>query len=191
MDIASIAVWDVPLPAVAGASFAIKVGVKSQLGTALAGARVAVCDSTGKVVATAALGDKPWPGTEALYWTELNVPASVANEAEEYAVTSNGAISRFTVAAMPKPEHRLTVKTADQDSAVPLADVEVRIGAFHARTDASGRAVLAVCKGSFQLQVWRNGYIAPPTPIEIEGDRHVEIAMLHVPEDHPDARWVR
>jgi hypothetical protein len=191
MDIASIAVWDVPLPAVAGTNFVIKVGVKSQSGVALAGTRVEVFDHTGNVVATGSLGDAPWLGTEALYWTELQVPAPAAGQAEEFAVTCNGAVSRFGVAAMPKPECRLTVKAADQGSAAPLADVEVRLGPFHARTDAKGLAVLNVCKGTYELQVWRNGYLAPPTPIEIAGDHSVEVAMLHVPEEHPDARWVR
>ena len=63
------------MPVVAGEKFAIKVGAKSSSGRALAGGRVEVSDAQGAVVASATLGDAPWPGTEALYWTALEVPA--------------------------------------------------------------------------------------------------------------------
>src|SRR5215510_6661379 len=101
MESASIAVWDVPLPVIAGATFAVKVGVKSHVGAALAGSVVQVCDRDGRVVTSGTLGAKPWPGTDALYWVALDVPAPAADQAEEFAVTSNGAVSRFSVAVMP------------------------------------------------------------------------------------------
>jgi hypothetical protein len=69
--------------------------------------------------------------------------------------------------------------------------VEIRIGPFHARTDAAGRAELQVCKGDYHLELWRTAHNAPPRPIKVEGDAVVEFTMMHVPEDHPDARWVR
>ena len=71
----SLAVWDVPMPAVAGETFSIKVGAKSSSGRALAGGRVEVSDAKGAVVASGALGGAPWADTEALYWTALDVPA--------------------------------------------------------------------------------------------------------------------
>lgn len=191
MNRASIAVWDVPLPVVAGASFQVKVGVTSPSGAALAGREVEVCDRHGKVIASGRLGDTPWPETEALYWVELSVPSPAAREVAEFAVQVSGASSRFSVASMPKPDHTLTLTITDQDSAVPLGDVEIRLGAFHARTGENGRAEVPVCKGAYRLELWRNGYHAPPMQIEIDRDTTVQIAMVHVPEDHPDARWVR
>ena len=82
----SLAVWDVPMPVVAGEKFSIKVGAKSASGRALAGCRVEVSDAAGTVVASGTLGDKPWPGTEALYWTALDVPAPAQQQLAEYAV---------------------------------------------------------------------------------------------------------
>ena len=184
---ASLAIWDVPLPVIAGDNFAIKVGVKA----APAGGGVEVCDGGGNVVASGQLGGAPWPGTEALYWVALDVPAPPWNDMAEFTVRCAGASSRFSVAVVPRPGHRLTVRVADRRSAAPLAGVEIRLGAFHARTDAAGRAELKVCKGEYRLLVWRAGYDAPPTPVAIEGDASIEIAMLDVPEEHPDARWVR
>ena len=56
---------------------------------------------------------------------------------------------------------------------------------------ASGHAELRVCKGEYQLHLWRNGHLASPQPIRIDGDMRLALTMLHVPEEHPDARWVR
>jgi hypothetical protein len=28
-------------------------------------------------------------------------------------------------------------------------------------------------------------------PLDVKNDATIELTMLHVPEDHPDARWVR
>ena len=199
-DTISLAVWDVPMPAVAGETFSIKVGAKSASGRTLAGGRVEVSDSTGAVIATGALGDAPLPETEALYWTTIDVPAPTQQQSTEYAVrlmpksgepAHRAVATRFSVAATAKPGHTLTVKVTEQTSAAALDGVEIRLGSFHARTDKSGHAELRVCKGTYQLQLWRNAHIAKPEPITIDGDVSVQLTMTHVPEEHPDARWVR
>ena len=190
----SLAIWDVPMPVVAGEMFSVKIGVRSASGRAPAGGRVEVVDATGAVMASGTLGDKPWAGTEALYWAALDVPAPKQQGVAEYAVRLAGdgaATSRFSVAAAARPEHTLTVKITEQTSAVALDGVEIRLGPFHARTDKAGHAELRVCKGAYQLQLYRNGHIAPLHPVDIKSDASVELTMLHVPEDHPDARWVR
>ena len=193
-DTMSLAVWDVPIPVVPGEMFGIKVGAKSASGRALAGGRVEVSDATGTMVASGIFGEAPWAGTEALYWASIEVPAPKQQGMAEYAVRfadDESATSRFSVAAAAKPEHKLTVKITEQNTAAALEGVEIRLGPFHARTDASGRAELHVCKGTYQLHLWRNGHIAPDKPIDIKSDSSVDVTMLHVPEDHPDARWVR
>jgi len=196
----SLAVWDVPMPVVAGEKFSIKVGAKSASGRALAGGRVEVSNAAGTVVASRTLGDKPWPETEALYWAALDVPAPAHQQFAEYAVrfipgpgepADDAVASQFSVTATAKPEHKLTVKVTEQNTAAALEDVEIRLGSFRARTNAAGRAELHVCKGEYQLQLCRTAHIAPSQPINIEGDASVELTMVHVPEDHPDARWVR
>ena len=190
----SLAVWDVPMPVVAGEKFPIKVGVKSASGRALAGGRVEVSDMSGKVLASGMRGDAPWAGTEALYWVALDVPAPAKEQIAEYAVRFAGddtSTSHFSVAATARPEHRLTVNVTEQSTAAALVGVEIRLGPFHARTDAAGQAELRVCKGEYQLQLWRTAHNAKPKPITINGDASVALTMVHVPEDHPDARWVK
>jgi hypothetical protein len=196
----SLAVWDVPMPAVAGEKFSIKVGAKSASSLALAGCRVEVSDSTGTVMAMGTLGKAPLPETEALYWTAIDMPAPTQEQFAEYAVrlmsnaddpAHNATATRFSVTVTAKPEHKLTVKVTEQTTAKALGGVEVRVGAFGGRTDSAGRAELRVGKGEYQLQLFRTAHIAPAKPIDIKGDASVELTMLHVPEDHPDARWVR
>jgi hypothetical protein len=197
MNMTSLAVWDVPMPAVAGEKFSIKVGAKSAAGRALAGGRVEVSDASGAVVASGRLGETLWPETEALYWAELNMPAPVKQQVAEFTVRfvpdrdHQAATSRFSVVVAVKPEHTLIVNVAEQTTKAALEGVEIRLGPFHARTDKSGRAELRVSKGAYQLQLWRNAHIAAPQPISIDGNVNVELTMAHVPEEHPDARWVR
>ena len=196
----SLAIWDVPMPAVVGETFSIKVGAKSSFGRALAGCRVEVSDTTGAVVATGTLGEAPWPETEALYWAALDMLAPAQQQVAEYAVrlianpgesAHHAVATRFTIAATAKPEHKLTVKVTEQTTAAALGGVEIRLGSFRARTNAAGQAELHVCKGEYQLQLFRTAHIAAAKPIDIKGDTSIELTMVHVPEDHPDARWVR
>ena len=185
-DTISLAVWDVPMPVVAGGTFSIKVGAKAAAGTKVEATVAAV-----KIVATGTLGDKPFAGTEMLLWTTLNMPSPAKAEVADYTVRAGHAETRFSVTAAAKPEHTLTVTITERDTAEALGGVEIRLGAFHARTDKSGRAELLVCKGAYQLKLWRNGHIAQPQAITVDDDVSIALTMVHVPEEHPDARWVR
>jgi hypothetical protein len=142
-------------------------------------------------VAFGALGGIPLAGTEGLYWTTLDVPAPSKQEAVQYSVHTEGSSSQFAVAAAPKPAHTFTVAITERQTKEALDGVEIRLGAFHGRTDKAGRASLRVAKGDYQLKLWRNGHIAPDRAVSIDGDVTLALTMLHVPEEHPDARWVR
>ena len=194
----SLAVWAIPSPVVTGQPFAIKVGAKSTTGCDLRDMRVAVCDEAGDVLAGGALGDTPWPGTSALYWTELALTApaeagmftwSVKFDAAELALPHHGASSRFSIAIASPPEHRLTVKVVEQATASPIENAQVRLGAYRAATSDCGIAELMMPKGSFDLDVWKSGYEAPTTTIAIDADVTVEVAVAAVPEEKPDAAW--
>jgi hypothetical protein len=195
-DTISLAVWGVPMPVVAGENFTVKVGAKSLSGRALAGERVEVSDAKGAVVASATLGDAPWPGTEALYWTALDVPAPRDREVADYTVRLEPASldavpTRFSISIAAKPAYTLTVTVTERDTKAALDGVEIRVGPFRARTDKTGRAELRVSRGDFLLQLWRTAHIAEPQPIRVGRDDSLELTMVHVPEEHPDARWVR
>lgn len=186
----SLAVWDVPMPAVTGETFSVKVGAKDASGGTLAGKRVEVSDTAGRVTTSATLGHAPLPGTEALYWAALELPTPP--QTADYTVQMDGAImTRFSVVVAAKPAHTITVSVTERDSAEILDGVEVRLGPFQGRTDKAGRANLHVAPGEYQLLLWRTGHIAAPHPVRIAGDVKLDLTMVHVPEEHPDARWVR
>jgi hypothetical protein len=190
----SLAVWDIPTPA-AGERFSVKVGAKSSAGCALGARRVEVLDGE-TVVAAGQLGDAPWPGTDALFWTEVELQApgkpglvtlSVRFDAAELDAAHEGASSSFNVSVIAKPEHTLTVKVVAHE--VPVEDAIVRLGPTRASTDASGVATLKLAKGRYELVVWKAGYDAPVTPVTIDADAFVQIDVRTVPQADPDAVW--
>jgi hypothetical protein len=194
----SLAVWAIPSPVVTGRPFAIKVGAKSAAGCNLMGAHIAVCDAAGVALARGVLGDTPWPGTSGLYWTELTLTApagagmfswSVEFAAADFALAHQGSSSRFSIAIVDPPEHRLTVKVVEQDAATPVANAQVRLGAYRAATGGSGLAELLVPKGSYDVDVWKPGYEAPKTTVTIDADLDVEVVIAPMPEENPDTAW--
>jgi hypothetical protein len=194
----SLAVWAIPSPVVTSRPFAIKVGAKSAAACDLTGVPIAVRDAGGTMLAGGVLGDTPWPGTSSLYWAELTLIApaeagmfswSVEFAAADLALPHQGSSSRFSIAIVDPPEHRLTIKVVEQETASPVAHAQVRLGAYRATTDGSGLAQLMVPKGAYDLDVWKSGYDAPTASIVIDADLAVEIVMVPMPEENPDTAW--
>src|SRR6185503_15090371 len=71
----SLAVWDVSSPVVAGRRATLKVGITCPSNCDLTGTRVDVYDEAGARVGGGEIMSGPWPGTDALYWTECDVVA--------------------------------------------------------------------------------------------------------------------
>jgi hypothetical protein len=195
----SLAVWAIPSPVVMGERFAIKVGAKSAAGVALTGGNVRVCDESGAVVANGCLGDTPLPGTSALYWTDIELTApvregmyawSVTFEAQELELPQECASSTFSASIVRPPEHRLTIKVIERVTAAPIADVQVRLGVFRAVTDGAGLAEVDMPKGIYDLNVWKVGYEAPAKTVELNTNIFVEVEVVSLPEENPDAAWL-
>jgi|SRR5215472_13690221 len=197
-QLTSLAVWDIPSPVVTGKKFAIKVGAKSSAGITLGDTCIEICDAAGARLAQGALGTTALLGTSALYWAEIELPAPAAPGMHAWsarftpadlALDHEGVTFQFDVVAVPPPEHRLTVRVIERESATPIADAQVWLGAYRAATDASGRVEIAMPKGSYNLTVWKVGYEAPQTSVEVNADVTVEVAVVPVPEENPDAAW--
>ena len=194
----SLAVWEIPSPVTVGDRFTVTVGAKSAAGCTLQGTSIDVCDGSGAVVARGALGDTPWPGTSALYWTQLELiapaEAGVCSWSARFAGTDvelphDGAAYAFSVAVIGRPEHRLTVKVVESETANPIEDVEVRLGPYRAATDLAGLAEIDIAKGTYELNIWKVGYESPARMVAIDADAAVEVAAAVLPEEDPDAVW--
>jgi uncharacterized membrane protein len=195
----SLAVWGVPSPVVMGERFSVTVGAKSSAGCELKGQRIQISDQAGTVIGQGTLQDTPWPGTSALYWTEVEVPApdqegmfwcTVSFAAAELEAPHEESSSRFSVAIVPPPEHRLTIEVFEKDTKAPIEDAQVRLGAYRAATDPSGRAEVAMPKGTYDLTVWKVGYEAPGRTVDIHDDVNVQVEVVIVPPENPDAAWM-
>jgi uncharacterized membrane protein len=195
----SLAVWAVPSPVVMGERFHIKVGAKSAAGCGLGGTKILVSDQSGTVIGQGRLQDTPWPGTSALYWTEVEVPApdregmfwcTVNFAAADIDTPHERSSSKFSVAIVRPPEHRLTVEVLERDSKAPIEDAQVRLGAYRAATDPSGRAEVAMPKGTYDLAVWKVGYEAPVRTVDVREDVSVQVEAVIVPPENPDAAWL-
>jgi hypothetical protein len=195
----SLAVWAIPSPVVMGEKFEIKLGAKSSAGIALTGATVEVCDEADVVVARGRLGEAPLPGTSALYWSEITMLAparegmyacSVKFAPADLDLPHERATSTFSVAIVRPPQHRLTVKVIEKETAAPVADVQLRLGAFRAATDQSGLAAIDLPGGVFDLNVWKVGYEAPGRTVELSGNLSIEVEVLALPEENPDTAWL-
>jgi hypothetical protein len=194
----SLAAWAIPSPVVTGQRFAIKAGAKSATACDLNGRMIEVRDGTGAVMARGNLGPAPWPGTTALYWAELELQApaeagmfswSVRFDAAELDIPHEDAAASFSIAIVSPPEHKLTVRVFERETAAPIADAHVRLGAYRAATGPSGLAEIMMPKGTYDLNVWKVGYEAPASSVTIDADAAVEVAVAVVPEENPDAAW--
>lgn len=75
---------------------------------------------------------------------------------------------------MDPPEHRLSVRVVEQETAAPVENALVRPGPYRTATGGSGIAELALPKGSYALNVWKSGYEAPITAITVDADLAVD-----------------
>lgn len=185
-----IVVWDTPPVVECGAPFRVRVGVKCAAECPAAARMVQIRDADGRCVASAPVGDAPWPGTS-LYTTEieLRAPGAAGLHAWE-AVTPElggetdgpahaGASARFQVPAVAAPECLLKVVAVDAQSRAPLQGAKVVVHPYRAVTDSSGSAEIRVPKGAYRLFVSgrdhfpfrRDGEIDADVTIHAELDR--------------------
>jgi hypothetical protein len=188
----SLAVWAVPMPVRMADRFAIIIGAKSSGACALGGAKVEIRDETGTAVGGGVLGDTPWPGTDALYWTEIELAAplrdgmlcwSATFAATELQLPHLGASAEFSFTAVKPPEHGVTIKIIARDTAIPLEEAQVALGPFRAGTDKAGLAYIEVPPGTYGVAVWKAGFEATSKAVDIAADLSIQFELTRLPEE--------
>jgi hypothetical protein len=188
----SLAVWAVPSPVPMGDRFAVMVGAKSSGACVLNGARVEIRDDTGAVAGNGTLGDTPWPGTEALYWTEIALDGprregplcwTAAFAAAGLALPHVDASAEFSFTAVRPPEHRVAVTVTEGGAETPVEETQVALGPWRAATDKTGTAHLDVPAGTYDLAVWKSGFDAASRMVEITADASVAFELTRLPEE--------
>jgi len=195
----SLAVWSVPSPIVLEHPFRIQVGATCSSGCDLSGKEIQVLDTTGTSIAHATLGETPWYGTRALYWTDVDLVApategsttlSVAFAPTELRLPHGGASARFGFETVKPPQYSVAVKVVQKDARTPVEDAQVRLGVYFAYSDSNGVATVAMPQGTYSLDVLKTGFEAPSQMLDVCDDVTVEVEVAVIPPENPDAYWL-
>jgi hypothetical protein len=180
----SMAVWDVPTPVVEQSLVRPKVGLRCSVGCNLAGRAVSVVDESGMPASTGILGSEPLSGTEALYWTGIELQAPAGEGVSAYrAEFSSGEIdlphhpssARFSFRTSARAEHEVTIAVLEKETGAPVNGVEVRLGPYIRSTDASGTVRIDVPGGEYDLSVRKDGLEAAPQTLHVASDLSIRI----------------
>ena len=170
----SLTVWDVPTAVGRGETFSVRVGIRCSAGCNLSRQRVEIRRGNGHPH-VGETGERPLDGTDALYWTEieLQAPAEDGQARWKIAASMDGisqphspARGQFAVNVVPPPRHRLAVSVADAATSEPIAGAKVVAHPFRTTTDAQGHAELRLPSGPTRLFVTGPDHI----PYQIEGN---------------------
>jgi hypothetical protein len=195
----SLAVWGVPSPIVIDHPFRIHVGATCSAGCDLRGKEIQISDETGASVARGKLGETPWDGTRALYWTEVDLVApgregatsrSISFAPKELRLPHGEALARFGFETVKPPQHSVMVKVVQKDAGTPVEDAQVRLGVYFACSDETGLASVAMPRGTYDLDVLKTGYEAVSRVVDVNGDVTVEVEVAVIPPENPDAYWL-
>jgi hypothetical protein len=195
----SLAVWGVPSPIVIDHPFRIHVGATCSAGCDLEGKEIQICDETGASMARGELGETPWDGTRALYWTEVDLVAPAREGATSRSIRfaptelqqpHGGASARFGFETVKPPRYSVTVKVVQKDIGTPVEDAQVRLGVYFACSDQTGLARVAMPQGTYGLDVLKTGYEALSRVLDVNGDVTVEVEVAVIPPENPDAYWL-
>jgi hypothetical protein len=188
----SLSVWAVPSPVQIAGRFSITVGATSSGAYVLGGARIEIRDDTGTVVGESVLGQTVWPGSDALYWTEVVLAGpstegpqcwSAAFAATDLELPHLGSSAEFSFTAVKPPEHWVAVTVIEDDVATPMEKTEVALGPYRAATDNTGVAHIAVSAGTYELAVWKSGFKAAVRTVSIAADASVRFELVRLPQE--------
>jgi hypothetical protein len=194
---ASLNVWGVPSAVAAGERFRFKVGIKCSAGCKLSGRRSSIFDHEGEEVAAAALVENIWPGTDALYFAEMEAQAPPAPGDYQWQVRTaewNSDVphaagsSTFAVNVVRAPDHEVTVEAFDRETRTPIKGAHVLLHPYRAFTDERGVAKLKVAAGRYRLFVSGFKYIAYQEILEVPGDVTARAVLVVEPEEQEDYR---
>ena len=194
----SLAAWDVPSPVVAGEKFSVKIGAKCTACCPLNGRQVELRDEKGGLMAVGHFRETVWPGTEGLYWTELEVIApgyeglhncSVTFSAQDHALPHQGASAALSFVTVEPGRHRVCVAIVERETGAPIAEAQVRLGYYRSASDESGIARFTAPSGKHRLFVWKADFSVPEQEVDVEHDLDLIVEAEALPKEDPYARW--
>ncbi len=181
-----LTVWDVPSAVIAAERLRFLVGARCGAGCDLGGRELGVYDQSGACVATATLDREVWPGTDALYFAEVETCAPTAAGSHSWAVKFAGwdgepphearayPVALYVVVA---PECEVTVSVVDRETQRPLAGASVVIHPYRGVTDESGNVHVRVAKGQHDMLVSGRGHMPVCNAIDATANIVVRVEL--------------
>lgn len=186
-------VWGLPSAIVASEHFKFTVGAKCSAGCDLSNRGLSILDRRGSQVGAAELGGDIWPGTDALYFAEVEAEAPLKAGDYQWDVKTAAwasdlphAAGSFTMAVrvVGPPDCEVTVEAVDKDNQTPIKGARVVMHPYRAITDENGIAKVKVTKGQYDMLVSGSKYISVSTTVEVRAD------MITKAELALDSPWV-
>jgi hypothetical protein len=188
--------WDVPSATVAGERFKVSVGVRCSAGCNLSGRELSLLNQEGSRVGTVKLGREVWPGTEALYFAEVEARAPLEAGSHQWEATITGwdtelphAAGSFplTVRVVSAPDCEVTVRAVDREKQTPIEGARVVMHPYRAVTDQNGMARVRVARGQYDVLVSGSRYMPARTSIEVTADMITSAELdTELPWESPD-----
>jgi hypothetical protein len=189
---AQLNVWDVPSAIVAGERFRVSIGVKCSAGCDLRGQELCIFDQEGSRAGTVKLGHDVWPGTEALYFAEVEAraPLTAGSHQWEARITdcdselphATGSFS-MGVRVVSPPDCEVTVRAVDREKQTPIKGARVVMHPYRAVTDGNGIARVRVARGQYDILVSGPRYMPACASVEVTAD------MITSAELEADQPW--
>jgi hypothetical protein len=190
-------VWGLPSAIVAGERFGLKVGIKCSAGCMLAGRPFGIFDHDGAQIGSAGLLEGVWPGTSALYFSEVEAQAplkagdyrwQVRTSASERGVPHAAGSFTFTVKVVSPPDYEMAVAAFDSATHTPINGAHVLLHPYRTCTDETGIAKVKVTRGRYKLFVSGFNYIPYEGNIDVAGDVTIRVELAVEPEGQEDYR---
>lgn len=187
-----LTIWDVPSTAGAGERFKFAVGARCSAGCNVAGRELNLFDQQGHEVGMVKLGHDVWPGTEALYFAEVEATAPFETGSHQWEAKIAGWDAELphsagsfplTVRVVGAPDCEVTVKVVDRENRAPIKGARVVMHPYRAVTDDDGIARVRVARGRYDILVSGSRYLPACVGVEVGAGM---ITAVDLDADRPD-----
>ena len=136
-------------------------------------------DNAGAPAATVRLGNDIWPGTEALYFAEVEASAPLEAGSHPWVAKIAGwdadmphAPGSFplVVRVVPAPDCEVTVRAVDREHQTPIKGARVVMHPYRAVTGDDGIARVRVARGQYDILVSGSHYMPACASVEVSAD---------------------
>ena len=174
-----LTVWDAPSAIVAGERFKVAVGARCPAGCDLGGRELALYDQDGARACTVRLGPEIRPGTEALYFAEVEAMAPKAAGSHRWEVRIADQASKpphaaadfpMTLRVVSPPDCLVTVSVSDRETQAPIRGARVVMHPYRAVSDDNGIARVRVARGQYDILVSASRHMPAAVSIEVTAD---------------------